>query len=62
MGGATKEELEALEVEIQNQDTQIILIERGVIAVMTAAVYCSYRLGWESASHPYCSNKPHYRL
>lgn len=46
--GATN--LEAIEVEIQNIDTQIVLAKRGIPAVMNAVVYCYYRLGWNSST------------
>lgn len=48
--GATEKELETIAIEIQNQDTQIVLTERGVPAILSAVVYCYYRLGWDSTA------------
>ena len=46
--GATPGRLQRLQVECQNHDSEIVLLERGIAAVVTAVVYYYFRAGWNS--------------
>jgi len=43
-----RERLRVLDTEIQNRDSQLCIIERGVGAVVAAIVYMYFRLGYDS--------------
>jgi hypothetical protein len=45
---APESTLNRLATEIQNKDTEICMAQRGITALMLAAVYNYYRLGWNS--------------
>jgi len=47
--GASEDRLRKLQIEIANRDTDILLHERGLPAVVVAVVYSYYRRGWNSA-------------
>ena len=44
----SKEYLRRLHIEIQNMDSRIVILRRGIVAVMFAAVHYYYKLGWNS--------------
>jgi hypothetical protein len=48
--GASAERLRKIAIEVQNVDSEIMMIERGLTALMLAVVYYYYRLGWNSVS------------
>lgn len=48
--GVSPERLRKIASEVQNIDSEIIMIERGLTAIMLAVVYYYYRLGWNSVS------------
>jgi hypothetical protein len=41
--------LRRLSIEVQNKDTEIVMIQRGISAIVFSAVYKYYRLGWNSS-------------
>lgn len=48
LAGGSPELMRRLAIEVQNRDTDLVLLKRGIAAVMISAVYKYYRLGWGS--------------
>jgi len=45
-----EEDLAGLRTQVQNVDTEICLLRRGLLAAVIAVVYSYYRLGWNSTA------------
>ncbi len=48
--GASEEKKCGVAIEVGNLDTQIMMAERGVTALVCSALYLYFRLGWDSVS------------
>jgi len=46
--GAHSECLRRLKIEINNRDTEIVMLKKGISALVTAAMFYYFRLGWNS--------------